>query len=200
MTRISVKRVAQGVGALLLTLIFAGCASTAPGLDPVKGISAQQGDAVVIGKVRLIRNGKEVPLADDMLASTPKLHLTDLRHGRTIKAEVGENGEFAWPLQAEYYNISGIEFLVNGQKVLFPTYLTFAAGNDTKATYVGTITLETDIDSGYYGLSARAMSMSIANDCDRLCGRHLYDLGLDEDDLSIGLVRPDVALATADAR
>ena len=95
MTRTSNLRFAQGLTALIATLFFTGCAATSPGLDRVKGMSAEQ-DAIVIGKIRLIKNGKETPLADDMFASTPRIHLTDLRHGRTVRADIGDDGEFAW--------------------------------------------------------------------------------------------------------
>lgn len=197
-------RTLTGLVAVLFTLFLSGCATTTPGLDRVKGMNAQQGNAVVIGKVRLIKNGKEVNLANNLFAGAPRLHLTDGRSGRSLRAKVGSNGEFAWPVDAEFYNVSAIEFVVNGrrydhslQRVLFPTYLTLTASEDRQATYVGTITLEIDIDFGYQGMSARAMGMNVTNECDSVCDRQLAGLGLGRDDLAIQLLRPDLSLAAA---
>lgn len=191
------NRYITGFTAVVFSILLSGCAATGAGLDPVKGLDEKQSDAIVIGKIRLIKNGDEVALGDGMFSTAPRVHMVDVRNDRSVRAKVGDNGEFAWPLQAEYYNVTGIEFLVNGQQILFPTYLTFAPSSTKDATYVGTITLDMDVDSGFYGVTAKAASMNISDECNSMCDRHLANLGLDRNDLDIGLVRPDVSLATA---
>lgn len=194
--RTLVFRIALALAPALLT----ACAATTRNIDRMAAASLPSDEAVVIGRLVVIKDGREVTYSNGPLTSNAKLQLTDARHGTTVRAEVGPGGEFAWPLHPELYRIDAIEIVARGQRLVFPTYLSFAASGDTSATYVGTITLEVDIDSGYYGIEARPESMTVQNDCQADCEAILADLGFGRNDIGIALAQPDVALATASAR
>lgn len=191
-----VSLIALAIAPALLT----ACAATTQNVDRMAAASLPSDETVVIGRLVVIKDGQEMTYSDGPLTSNTRLQLTDARHGTTVRAEVGTGGEFAWPLHPELYRINAIEIIARGQRLVFPTYLSFAASRDMSATYVGTITLEVDIDSGYYGIEAKPESMTVHNDCRADCEAILADLGFDSGDIGIALAQPDVALATASTR
>ncbi len=169
--------VAAGVG-------LSGCATTAQNIEPGETLdqaSSATTGTVVFGKFRLLRNGDEVQFGEGVFASAPTLRLHKVGSHREFTGEVGQDGEFAWVLQPGSYRVSSIGFSFRGERIEPETNFTLAVSEDHRASYAGTITLETTIDSGYHGTSGTVDRVTVRNDCETECGKRLARLGISKD-------------------
>lgn len=177
---------------------FSGCATTAQSIDNVDQL-AQAADVkaekVVIGKFRLLRNGKEVEFGDSIFANSARLHMLQQSGDEEIIGRVGRDGEFAWALAPGNYTLSSIAFKHRGETIEPVTNFVFTVADDRKASYVGTITLETTFSSGYYGASGVVERFYVSDDCAAECGRMLEELGMHDAVAATSLLRwqPQVA-------
>lgn len=159
-----------------------GCAS-------LPEASTMQADSTVaIGKFRLVRNGDDVALGDGIVANRAVLHVDGLDTGESFTADVGPNGEFYWPLEPGRYELAGMDFLVRGQRMNVDSRFRFDVA-DSGATYVGTVTLETTFENGFYGLSGQIDNYSIVDDCYLDCSNILARLGMPQDSAAVSLAR-----------
>jgi hypothetical protein len=152
-------------------------------------------DAVVFGKFRLLRNGNEANLGDGIFANSATLHLYDQGERREIAGKVGKGGEFAWVLAPGQYRISSIGFDNRGERAQTDTEFSFTVAAGKDAVYVGTITLETTFDSGYFGLNGVVDRYTISDDCANDCADRLARLGLASDAATISLLQQEGQLA-----
>lgn len=169
-----------------------GCATTSSSIDSSAELAqaTQSKDAgVVFGKFRLVRNGQDVQLGEGVFANSATLHLNQDGDAREIVGKVGRDGQFAWVLQPGDYHITSIVFSHRGEKFSPQTNFAFTASTDHKASYVGTITLETTIDSGYLGLNGIVDRITVKDDCAADCEARLTRLGLSTDELTTSLLR-----------
>ncbi len=189
---------------LMLTLaaitagaMLAGCSTTSGSIDSGEKLAkASNGaDAVIFGKFRLIRNGREARLDDGFFASTAVLHVSDGNGGKEIIGKVGKDGEFAWVLAPGDYKISTIGFDNRGERETTSANLALTVPNGHKAVYVGTITLEASFDSGYYGTNGSVDNFFITNDCASDCAARLQALGLASGDMSVSVLETQYRLA-----
>ena len=181
------------MSAVCALVIFgtSGCSTTVKSMQTGQDLAAQSTEtdaAVVLGKFRLVKNGEEVPLGTSVFANNATLHLVCDDSQEEIKAKVGPNGEFAWVLKPGNYRIANIEFLVRGDSFAPSTRFEFVANAENDATYVGTITLVTTFESGYYGLDGVIDSSSITDDCATDCPEMLTRLDMDKDAATVSLI------------
>ena len=179
------------IAACAVALTASGCSSLP---QTAATDSAAAGQAVVIGKFRLVKNGAEVNLGSGFLANKAVLHVEDSAGRERLSAAVGPNGEFTWALEPGSYQLSGIDFMVRGQRMNVDSRFEFDATSTTEATYVGTITLQTSFDSGYYGLNGVIDNYSIVDDCFTDCDGILARIGMPEGAAEVSLVRADEQL------
>ena len=168
-----------------------GCSTTVKSVGSGDDLAAQSTEtdtAVVLGKFQLVRNGEQVALGNSIFANNATLHLYCEDSQEEIKAKVGPNGEFAWVLKPGSYRIANIEFLVRGESFAPKTNFEFVADEANDATYVGTITLVTTFESGYYGMDGVIDSSSIADDCATDCPDMLTRLDMDKDAAKVSLI------------
>ena len=169
-------------------LAMAGCSLTV--VETGADSPALADDAVVIGKLRVVRNGTDVGLGRGFFASRATVDLIDLDTADHFEADVGENGEFAWTLAEGSYTLESIDFMVRGERVSLTGDFAFDVGRACPATYIGTITVETTFDSGYYGLTGAIDGYSITDDCEADCAPMLTRLGVAADAATVALLRP----------
>ena len=150
-------------------------------------------DTLVFGRFRLIRNGEDVRLGEGFFANHATLHLHAPGEAAPVKEKVGKNGEFAWVLDAGNYRLTGIEFMARGERFTVSTDVAFTASGKHRAAYLGTITLETSLASGYHGMDVRAERYSVSDDCETDCDRMLADLGMPEGSAAVVLMRAETA-------
>ena len=176
---------------------LSGCATTAKSIDSDATLAkaASSTDAVVFGKFRLIRNGHEANVGDGIFATTATLHLYQDGAGKAIVGKVGDDGEFAWALAPGQYRVSSIGFDNRGERAETDTDFTFTVSADHDAVYVGTITLETTFDSGYFGLNGAVDRYTISDDCMSDCSDRLARLGLSADAAAVSLLQQEGQLA-----
>ena len=176
----------------LLTLAF-GSAHAAP--DTAK--------PAVLGKLEVVKNGEPLRIGSSPLASQAKLTLINTATRKRHKVRVGRNGHFSWRLAPGQYQLSGIDFMVRGEPVTAQSNFVLTVTDAMPATYVGTVSLETRFESGFYGLSGTVDRLAVADDCRADCGPMLSQLGLDEGTVAVRLLRPNlelVSLETTGAR
>ncbi len=152
-------------------------------------------DTVVFGKFRLLRNGNEANLGDGIFASSATLHLYDQGERREIAGKVGKGGEFAWVLAPGQYRVSSIGFDNRGERAETGTDFSFTVSAGNGAIYVGTITLETTFDSGYFGLNGVVDRYTISDDCANDCADRLARLGLSSETATVSLLQQEGQLA-----
>ena len=185
--------------ACVLALGLSGCATTATSIDSgdeLAAAAAGTSDAVAFGKFRLVRNGREANIGGGIFASAAKLHFYQTDTDREIVGKVGKDGEFAWVLEPGTYQLSNIDFHNRGEKVALRTDFTFSVAADTRASYVGTVTLETSLDNGYYGVNGTVDRYTVTDDCAAECDSRLSQLGLSTADMSISLMQQQSQVAS----
>ncbi len=175
---------------------MAGCTTTAS-IESGEALSkrAVPGDAVVFGKLKLIRNGEEAQLGSGVFESGAKLHLVNMASGKQTIGRVGKGGEFAWALGSGNYEVVTIGFDNRGEHKQAETSFTFAVSDDHEAVYVGTIALETSFHSGYYGFNGTVDDYTVSNDCAADCAARLDRLGLSADSMDVALLQEQYQLA-----
>lgn len=166
----------------LAMALTTGCASLP------EGNSSMADSTVAIGKFRLVRNGNDIALGKGFAANKAVLHVSNLDSGKSFTADVGPDGEFSWLLKPGSYELSGMDFLVRGQRMNVDSRFRFDV-SASGATYVGTITLETTFANGYYGLSGNIDHYSIVDECFSDCNGILARIGLPADSAAISLAR-----------
>ncbi len=187
--------------ATLAVALLAGCATSTGSIDSSKKASkaVDSSESIVFGKFTLFRNSKEAKLDDGLFAGTTAfLHVNDENGARQIVGQVGENGEFAWALEPGNYQVSAIDFYHRGERQEIEAGLDFHVPADGKPVYVGTITLETSIDMGYYRPKGAVDGFYVRNDCASDCARRLDVLGMSADVPHVVLPQSVYQLARTD--
>ena len=122
---------------------LAGCATATSSIESGNDIAAAAtGNPVVFGKFRLIRNGNEARIGNDLLSTTATLTLKQAGSAEEFVGAVGADGEFAWALEPGFYRVASIGFDNRGERVEPITNFTFKVNGDHEAVYIGTVTLE----------------------------------------------------------
>jgi hypothetical protein len=177
---------------------LSACGTTAKTVDSgdeLARVSKGPADTVVFGKFRLLRNGAEAKLGDGIFASSATLHLYDQGERREIAGKVGKGGEFAWVLPPGRYQVSSIGFDNRGERAATDTDFSFTVAAGSEAIYIGTITLETTFDSGYFGLNGVVDRYTVSDDCADDCADRLARLGLASGKATVSLLQQEGQLA-----
>jgi hypothetical protein len=177
-----------------------GCSATGNSIDSrveLAKISTNSTDSVVFGKFRLIQNGQETRLGDRFLTASATLNLFDNSEGRAITGKVGRDGEFAWVLPAGDYSVSGISFTKNGKRIETPTNFAFTVARGYDAVYIGTVSLEATLDSGYYGMNGTVDRLTVSDNCSADCSDRLTRLGIETDHPAVALLRQEGQVASS---
>ena len=153
------------------------------------------GETLVYGKFRLLRNGDEVKLDDGVFANSAKLHIETESGSLEMIGKVGKAGEFAWALAPGDYQLTSIRVTNRSETTSPRTNFRFTVPAGGKAVYIGTMTLETTLDYGYYGLSGTFDSVTIDTDCATDCANRLAQLGLPAGDSVTSLLQQEGTLA-----
>ena len=143
--------------------------------------------SMVIGKFELVRNGQNVPLRDGLFSNSAKLHLQEAGDSREVAVRVGDNGEFALPAMPGDYEISHVTFNFQGEQLQAPTSLVFGVSDDSRASYIGTITLEVTLGSSYHGIVGSYDRFTVRDECATDCERLLSGAGLSPEDAESAL-------------
>lgn len=167
-----------------LSLLAAGCATGSP---PAATESVSADEAVVMGRFRLIRNGNDVALGDGIFANKATLTMHADGEPTSFDGAVGDDGEFQWTLAPGTYHIDEVGFMVHGEHFSPSADLTFVVGEEFNAVYVGTIIVETTLESGYYGLDGSVKAVSVENDCESDCATLAAHAGIAGDALDVEL-------------
>ena len=167
-----------------LSLLATGCAAGSP---PVDAESVSAGEAIVMGRFRLIRNGDVVPLGDGIFANKATLVMHADGEPSSFDGAVGDGGEFQWSLAHGTYHIDEVGFMVHGEYFSPSADLSFVVGGEFDAVYVGTIIVETTLESGYYGLDGSVKAVSVENDCESDCATLAAHAGIAGDALDVEL-------------
>ena len=183
---------------------LSGCSTTGRHIDSgaeLAKISSSASDTVVFGQFRLIRNGQEVRQGEGLFGSSARLTLIG-EGQREIVGKVGRNGEFAWVLPPGEYSVSSLSFGNYGDRnprarLETPTNLSFTVSADKDAAYIGTITLEATLDSGYYGVNGTFDRYTVSNDCGAVGADRRAALGLTADDVAVSLLRQEGRMAAS---
>lgn len=184
---------------------ISGCSTTGRHIDSgaeLAKISSSASDTVVFGQFRLIRNGQEVRQGEGLFGSSARLKLVGEGQGREIVGKVGRNGEFAWVLTPGEYSVSSVSIGNWGdrnprERLETPTNLSFTVSADKEAVYIGTITLQATLDSGYYGVGGTFDRYIVSNDCKAVCGDRMAALGLAAEDVTVSLFRQEGRMASS---
>ena len=182
---------------IVLTGLVSGCATQVDQVASGQALAGAGSSAsVVFGKFRLVRNGEEAMINDGILGTSVVLHLENLATKDEIRGSVGDNGEFAWALEPGFYRVSKVTFNNRGERVEPLTNLTFSMSPDKEAVYIGTVTMETTIESGYYGINGTVDAYRVRNDCATDCASRLAEMGMTDAEVDIGLLRQQAPLAS----
>ena len=185
-------RVALLSACFLAVAGLSGCATPGAHVDGSADLTqaASAGTSpVVFGKFRLIRNGEEADFGTSIFDSLATLHLSRAGSNGEIVGRVGESGEFAMTLEPGLYRVTSISFSNRGQRVKPLTSFTFEVAATDEAIYIGTMTMETTFDSGYYGLNGVVDGYTVRNDCATDCADRLSRLGLSDTQATIQLMQ-----------
>lgn len=185
-----IRNLTIAIAGVVAATSLTGCATTAESIDTAGEMAAanEAANAVVFGKFRLVRNGEDVEFGDSIFANSAKLYLSEAGSTGEIVGAVGRDGEFAWALQPGEYQVSSIAFKFHGETIEPATNFSFTVSPEYQASYIGTITLETMFDHGYYGVSGTIDRFSVSNDCKSECATRLSRLGLDENSATTSLL------------
>lgn len=154
-------------------------------------------DALVIGKLRIVKNGSEVSLDRGLFANEASLRLVRLESQERLQRKVGRDGEIAWDVEPGDYRLEGIDFMVRGERVSAQSNFVLTVADSTAATYVGTVTLEATFEGGYSGLAGSIDRYTVADECSEDCAPILSRAGLADDSLTVALMRPNLQLLTS---
>lgn len=176
----------------LAMLVIAGCSTTGGNIESAAALDRAKTsatDSLVFGQLQLVRNGHDVALGDGLRDNPATLHLYRPGDEREIIRDVGSNGEFAWVLPAGTYRVMNVGFRHHGETLTPLTNFSFEASNARAATYVGALTVEVSVDSGYLGLVGTLDSHSVQADCATSCKNTIARLGLNADDIEMSTLR-----------
>ncbi|MDJ0908093.1 MAG: hypothetical protein QNI99_02800 [Woeseiaceae bacterium] len=179
---------------------LAGC-SAAPLIDSGDALteaSTESTSTLVFGKFELVRNGHSASLGNGLFSSSATLHVDAADGSRAIVGQVGDGGTFEFSLQPGEYRVTSIGFHNRGEKVETDVSLAFSVPKGSNAVYIGTLTLETVFDSGYYGLNGAVEDFTVSDDCRTDCAERLTQLDLSTDAAIVALMRADSHVASAD--
>lgn len=196
-----IRRIGAVAAAGCLLAGLGGCAGTAGHIDSADELAREAGDragTVVFGRFELMRNGHDVDFGDGVFASTATLNLAESGSAKPIVGQIGRDGEFAWVLEPGTYRVTSIGFRYQGQKIRPPTGFTFTVPGDSRASYVGTITLEATFDRGLLGTHAHVERYTITDDCAAVCDARLSRLGLNGGQLTRALFSWERSIAAAE--
>ncbi|MEM7500853.1 MAG: hypothetical protein AAF417_02365 [Pseudomonadota bacterium] len=154
-------------------------------------------DALVIGKLRIVKNGAEVTLNRGVFGNQASLRLVQLDTQERLDRKVGRDGEIAWDVEPGQYRLEGIDFMVRGERVRAQSNFVLTVTADTAATYVGTVTLEATFDGGHSGLAGSIDRYSVTDECSQDCSVILSRVGLADESLTVALMRPNLQLFTS---
>lgn len=183
----------------VLTALGLSACSTMTSIESGEQLAdAAPGETLVFGKFRLVRNGNEADLGTGPFANRAMLHMVNGKDDRDIVGQVGDDGEFAWTLAPGRYQLTAIDFDSRGERETTETNFTFAVPADHEAVYIGSITLETTFESGYYGLNGTVDDYRVTNDCATDCANRLDRLGLSMDDMTVELLTEQYHFARTD--
>ena len=107
--------------------------------------------------------------------------LIDQGVDETVIGKVGAEGEFTWWLAPGEYHVSAVTFSNRGERIEPAVSLNFTVHPEVKAVYIGTVTIDSSFDSGYYGTDARLDSTTVRNECRADCAARLEALKAVED-------------------
>ena len=157
---------------ILLPALLVGCSTT-----PGQLTSSGNGDTLVFGKFKLVKNGKDVALGDGLFANHATLRFERLGAGEEFVGKVGRDGEIAWYLGPGEYHVSAVSFGNQGERVDSGVSLNFHVAPQAEAVYVGTVVVQTRFHTGYYGTDA-VVGTVVRNECARDCAALLARHGL----------------------
>ena len=183
------------IAGILAAALLAGCGTTASIESREDFANHASTGTVIFGKFRLIRNGTEANVGNSLFGTTVLIQVDNDRPEHSIVGKVGDDGEFAWALEPGNYVISSIAFDNRGERQETDAHLAFTVSGDHKAVYIGTITLEASLDSGYYGTNGSVDDFQISNDCGSECQARLQALGLSTNDMTVSLMQEQYQLA-----
>ena len=163
--------------------LVGGCATSA-----IDTTAPDDGDVAVIGKFELIRNGAQVDVGEGFFANHATLLFSRQGEGEEIVGTVGSDGQFTWYLAPGDYHVSAVSFSNRGERVEPDVSLNFSVAPDAGAVYIGTISLETSFDNGYFGTDARLSGATVQNDCNAECANRLRELDLSNGDLVVSML------------
>ena len=147
----------------------------------------QDSRALVFGKFRLLKNGNETKLGEGMFSNVAALRLYRPEDQEEFTGRVGENGEISMKLSPGEYYVNSITFRHQGERIEPETNFRFVVSADHKASYIGTITLETSFSNGYHGMKGSFDRFTVRNDCAESCDQRLAELGLVPQDVAVTL-------------
>jgi hypothetical protein len=183
------KKTAIAAAGVLALMGLTGCATTGTA-------QADATDAVVFGKLKLIKNGEEAPLGKSFFAGLASLNIEQVGGHEETVAKVGWGGEFDVALAPGEYRITGLQFTNRGERVYTDTDFAFTVSDNSAPVYLGTLTLETSFSSGYYGMSGQIDRFSVSDECARECMDRLGEMGLAANAPTVALIRQEGQLAT----
>ena len=173
---------------VVTTSVFAlaclsGCATTSG-----NNVAANDSDIAVLGKFELVKNGEPVAVGEGLFANHATLLFNRQGVDETVIGKVGAEGEFTWWLAPGEYHVSAVTFSNRGERIEPAVSLNFTVHPEAKAVYIGTVTVDSSFDSGYYGTDARLDATTVRNECLAHCAARLDALGLDEGDLYVSIL------------
>ena len=186
------KRITAAI-LIFASLAVSGCATPARSIDSGEELAKAgmtSGDSLVFGKLEMQRNGETVKISNGLFGYSPTLYLIRESTGERISGAVGAAGEFAWALAPGEYTVSKVSFMNRGEKFEPEIDYRFAVVPGSDTVYIGTITLESTFESGYYGLNGTVDSYSVDDHCESDCADRLARLGLSASETTVALLTP----------
>ena len=132
--------------------------------------------------------GGGVAVGEGLFANHATLLFNRQGVDETVTGKVGSEGEFTWWLAPGEYHVSAVTFSNRGERIEPALSLNFTVHPEVKAVYIGTVTIDSSFDSGYYGTDARLDSTTVRNECRADCAARLEALGLDKGDMSVSIL------------
>jgi hypothetical protein len=185
---------------LIVSLAVSGCATSARNVDSGKDVSRigmTSQDVLVFGKFAMERNGESVKLSNSIFGNPAKLHLVRDATNERITGAVGRDGEFAWALEPGDYTIASVSFMNRGEKFQPEADFRFTVAPGGGTVYIGTITLESTVDYGFFGLNGTIDRYQVDDHCEAECADRLDRLGLSSSELTVALMTPQNRFASA---
>ena len=177
-----VRNLVVTIGVVALACL-SGCATLSK-----EAVALNDGEIAVLGKFELVKNGEKIAVGDGLFANHATLLFKRQGMNETINGKVGSEGEFTWWLAPGDYHVSAVTFSNRGERIAPAISLNFTVHPEAGAVYIGTVTVDSSFDSGYYGTDARLGSTTVRNECRADCDARLEALGLSEADLSVSIL------------